>query len=96
MSEHGAGTALIFARTETSWFINSVWASPTASAALFLHGRVNFHRADGSRAEWNGGAPSVLIAYGNNDADKLRTSGLAGTYVTGWSAPAHTAPSAAA
>ncbi|WP_203687683.1 DNA N-6-adenine-methyltransferase [Streptomyces sp. SID14515] len=82
LAEHGTGTALIFARTETSWFIETVWEQ--ATAVFFLHGRVNFHYQDGSRAEWNGGAPSALIAYGLRDAELLRTCGLAGTYMSGW------------
>lgn len=82
LAEHGTGTALIFARTETNWFIETVWQR--ATALLFLHGRVNFHHQDGSRADWNGGAPSVLVAYGASDAERLSSSGLDGTYVNGW------------
>lgn len=82
LAEHGHGTALLFARTETSWFVSQVWER--ASALLFLHGRINFHRADGVRAEWNGGAPSVLVAYGDGDADRLAAAGLPGTYVRDW------------
>jgi hypothetical protein len=82
LADHGTGTALIFARTETSWFIQTVWQR--ADAALFLHGRVNFHHRDGSRAEWNGGAPSVLVAYGKEDAEVLRRCGLPGTFASGW------------
>lgn len=33
------------------------------------------------RAEDNSGAPSVLIAYGEHDAERLRDCGLAGTFV---------------
>lgn len=84
MAEHGTGTALIFARTETSWFVETVWQR--ASAALFLHGRIHFHHPDGSRAPANSGAPSVLVAYGDSDAKRLRDCGLAGTYVE-WQAP---------
>jgi phage N-6-adenine-methyltransferase len=84
MSEHGQGTALMFARTETSWFRETVWHSPTASGMLFLDGRVYFHRPDGTKAGDNAGAPSVLVAYGMNDAEKLRTSGIPGYYVRSW------------
>jgi hypothetical protein len=79
LAEHGNGTALVFARTETSWFVEAVWQR--ASAALFLHGRIYFHRRDGSRASANSGAPSVLVAYGAYDAARLRDCTLAGTYV---------------
>ena len=65
MREHDQGTALVFARTETRWFHESVWGR--ARAVLFLDGRLNFHTPDGVRSKKNAGAPSVLIAYGNED-----------------------------
>lgn len=77
--EHGTGTALTFARTETAWFDETVWRA--ADAVLFLRGRVHFHRADGSRSTDNAGAPSVLVAYGRDDAARLAGSGLAGMYL---------------
>lgn len=40
MAAHGRGTALVFARTETRWWFESVW--PRASAVLFLRGRLSF------------------------------------------------------
>ena len=67
--EHGTGTALLFARTETAVFHRLVW--PAASALLFLRGRVTFLRPDGSRAKANAGAPSCLVAYGDDDAEAL-------------------------
>lgn len=82
LAEHNHGTALIFARTETSWFVNHIWAR--ASALLFLHGRVRFLLADGTPYHDNAGAPSVLVAYGSYDAEVLATCGLAGTFVQGW------------
>ena len=84
LAAHGHGTALIFARTETSMFFDHVW--PYASALLFLEGRLHFHHADGTRAPDNGGAPSVLIAYGQHDAEMLAASGLPGAYTTTWRA----------
>lgn len=79
MSEHGTGTALIFARTETEHFAKYVW--PACDALLFLHGRLNFHHASGDRAPANAGAPSVLCAYGVDDADALAGCGLDGAFV---------------
>ena len=89
LARHGHGTALLFARTETTWFIETVWQQ--AAAALFLHGRLFFCRPDGSRAPNNSGAPSVLVAYGEDDAARLRDSGIAGTYVR-WRAETSGAP----
>lgn len=76
---HGTGTALLFARTETALFHDWVW--PQASALLFLKGRLTFLQPDGGKPIANAGAPSVLIAYGAEDADALRASGLDGAYV---------------
>lgn len=79
MVQHGRGTALIFARTETEAFHASVWRA--ATAALLIEGRLHFHRADGQRAEHNAGAPSVLVAYGMPDALRLAESKIAGAFV---------------
>lgn len=76
LADHGRGTALIFARTETEAFHAHVWER--AAGLLFLRGRLHFHRPDGSRAEANAGAPSVLCAYGADDLDQLAASGLEG------------------
>lgn len=78
LAAHGRGTALTFARTDTRAFHDHVF--PKADALLFLKGRVRFHRHDGSLAG-NGGAPSVLIAYGLEDAESLAGSGLEGALV---------------
>jgi hypothetical protein len=79
LADHGYGTALVFARTETEWFVEQVWRR--ASAVLFLYGRLHFHHADGTRAKANAGAPSCLVAYGSIDADLLESSGLDGRFV---------------
>lgn len=86
LAQHGTGTALIFARTETRMFFDHVW--PHASALCFLRGRIQFHRLDLSTSRVGGGAgsgaPSVLIAYGSQDAAALLHSGLPGAYVNLW------------
>ncbi len=81
LSDHGTGTALTFARTETDFFFNAIWRSPTVAAILFLEGRLHFHFPDGRRARHNSGAPSCLVAYGQADAAKLRNSGIAGKFI---------------
>lgn len=81
LAEHGNGIALTFARTETSWFFGTVWDNPAASGILFLRGRIHFHYTDGKRAEANAGAPSVLIAYGQDNARILEASGLDGKFI---------------
>lgn len=79
VAEHGRGTALIFARTETDAFHTFVW--PVARAILFLRGRLFFCRPDGRRADNNAGAPSCLIAYGGEDVARLARSELPGHMV---------------
>lgn len=79
MAAHGTGIALIFARTETDMFFETVWHE--ATALLFLHGRLHFHHVDGRRAANNAGAPSVLVAYGQNDAGVLERSEIDGQFI---------------
>lgn len=85
IADHGQGTALIFARTETELFFETVW--DRATALLFFRGRLFFHVSvdtwferkgkepifvkAGDPAPANGGAPSVLIAYGERDMQAL-------------------------
>lgn len=79
MAAHNRGTALIFARTETAVFFETVWRA--ATACLFLEGRLFFHYPDGRAAKNNSGGPSVLIAYGAEDAAILERCGLKGAFV---------------
>lgn len=79
MVSHGNGIALIFARTETALFFETVWRA--ATDVLFIEGRLFFHRPDGIRASANAGAPSCLIAYGRSNAAMLAECGIAGHYV---------------
>lgn len=76
---HGRGTALIFARTETDTFFQYVWNA--ATAVFFFRGRLTFHNVDGTPGTGNAGAPSCLVAYGADDAKALRASGLPGHFL---------------
>lgn len=80
LADHGDGIALTFARTETAGFVREVWGK--ADAVMFLHGRLHFHRADGTRAAANSGAPSCLVAYGVRNVEALALCGLPGTLTT--------------
>lgn len=79
MAAHGNGIALIFARTETATWFDSVW--PAAKAILFLRGRLAFCHVDGHRAQTSAGAPSALIAYGGGNRDALTNSKIDGHLV---------------
>lgn len=80
MAEHRNGIVLIFARTETKYFQAFCWKR--ADAMLFLDKRVQFCLPDGTLPKKSGpGAPSVLIAYGQNNVQALKDSGLGGYIV---------------
>lgn len=77
--DHKNGIALIFARTETEMFFSEVWNE--ADSILFVKGRIFFHYVDGSKAKANSGAPSCLIAYGKNNSEILKNSGIEGKFI---------------
>ncbi len=77
--EHGNGIALIFARTETKMFFEYVWNR--ADALLFIEGRLSFFSVDGKEGGNNAGAPSVLIAYGKENAKVLQACNIKGKYI---------------
>tara|TARA_R100000458_G_scaffold45913_1_gene44252 strand:+ start:1308 stop:1823 length:516 start_codon:yes stop_codon:yes gene_type:complete len=69
LADHGWGTALIFARTDTIGFHEQVWAR--ADALFFIRGRIKFHHVDGTQSHGSANASSVLIAYGAEDVQGL-------------------------
>lgn len=74
----GGGIALIFARTETKAFFDHVWGK--ATAILFLKGRLKFHKPNGELGG-TAGSPSVLIAYGDHEAEILQNCNIDGKYI---------------
>jgi hypothetical protein len=82
LADHGRGIALVFARTETTWFTEHIW--DRADAVLFLHGRLHFCLPDGTPASGNAGAPSALVAYGRTEARTLLAKGGPGVFVRRW------------
>ncbi len=79
MAAHDHGILLTFARTDTEAFFSYVFHR--ATGLLFLPGRLHFHHPDGRRAKFNGGAPSVLAAYGPEDRDILAAAPIEGHFV---------------
>ena len=65
---HGNVTALIFARTETQQFFESIW--PKAKAVCFLKGRLSFYHITGKKGG-TAGAPSMLVTWDDNNANEL-------------------------
>lgn len=77
MAKHGNGIALIFARTDTLMFQEYCF---TATAILFLKGRLSFYDVEGKKGG-SAGAPSCLVAWGDEAAERLRTCGLPGKFM---------------
>lgn len=82
LAAHGDGVALVFARTDTAWF-HAV--AQTAHALCFLAGRLTFVPADAAsvadgRTNGNAGAPSLLLAFGDECAEAVAGSGLGMTF----------------
>lgn len=78
MADNNNGILLLFARLDNKLFQEIIL--PRATAILFMRHRVRFYREDGTQ----GGSPgigSVLIAFGSNNAEILRRSGIAGFYL---------------
>jgi hypothetical protein len=80
MALHGNGIALVFARTDTGIFQESIFRF--ADGLFFLKGRVKFLKPDGKPGNSTSGAPSVLVAYGKYNDAVLATCGLKGRYVS--------------
>jgi hypothetical protein len=66
LQKHGNGIALVFARTDTSWFQSLEW-----DAANFMKGRIKFLRPSG-KEETNAGTPNVLLAWGKENVKALK------------------------
>lgn len=79
LSDHGNGTALLLARTETADWFETIW--PKADSILFLKGRIYFHDASGKRLPANCGAAPALIAYGEENTTKLIESRIPGKFL---------------
>jgi hypothetical protein len=79
MALHDNGIALTFARTDTVWF--QQWVFEHATSVLYMRKRIVFCDAFGVPAKWNGGAPSVMIAYGEQNAEAIEESGIEGKHV---------------
>lgn len=77
-AEHGNAIALTFARTETKMFFDTVWYN--AHALLFIKGRLKFYHVTGRQGD-SAGAPSVIVAYGEQNAKALEASGIKGRFV---------------
>lgn len=85
MSLHANGMALIFARTDTNAFHKYIF--PYADSLFFFQQRLTFCTVAGIKARFDGGAPSVLISYGEQNVEAAEKSGFKGKHVFLNSAP---------
>lgn len=69
LTEHRNGVALIFARVETQLWQKYIF--PTADGYLFPSRRIAFARPDGTIPKSSSGAPSALIAWGDENYRSL-------------------------
>jgi DNA N-6-adenine-methyltransferase (Dam) len=76
LSEHGNGIALVLNSTDTNWF--QEYGLKKAHSILLLKGRPKFTRMDMSRVSIMRGV--VLFAYGNDNSEALRLSGIEGEH----------------
>ncbi len=77
IARHGNGIALVFARTDTSWFHESVWGIPCS--LIFLRSRIAFLDADGNKSpHGSASSASVLVGYGDKARSRLEGCGLGG------------------
>ena len=79
MNYHRNGIALVFARTDCAWFHESV---AKADSILFLRGRVKFVDGLGVAGGQGAGAGSMLIAWGDENANALKAMRDLGLYVS--------------
>ena len=81
LAEHKSGIALIFARTETRGFHETIWQK--AMGVFFFRGRLCFHHVSGEKGG-AANAPSCLVTYSREDMDRLAAgadNGLSGQLV---------------
>jgi len=76
-ASHGDGVALVNARPETNWFQR---LAAGAAAVMWLRGRVQFDKPDGTKSHTPVG--QVLVAYGERNAAALIASELPGLVMT--------------
>ena len=77
-AEHNNGIALLFNRLDNKMFQDVVF--PKAKGILFMKGRIKFHREDGTIGE-SPGCGSILVAFGEENAEILRSSNIEGRYI---------------
>lgn len=68
LAEHRSGLALIFARTETRGFHQTIWRQ--AHSVFFFLGRLRFYHLNGEQGG-TANAPSCLVSYSSEDTCRI-------------------------
>ncbi|UPG92792.1 phage N-6-adenine-methyltransferase [Luteibacter aegosomatissinici] len=71
LADHGNGLLLVFARTDTAAFHESVIGHPNVAGVFFIRGRLKFANGAGEQVG-TAGAPSMLVAYGRRALTVIR------------------------
>lgn len=78
MADHNNGIALLFNRCDNKIFQKIIFKK--ATAIKFLSHRIRFYRPDGTRGD-SPGCGSVLVAFGEENAEILQRCNLEGKYI---------------
>ncbi len=79
LADHGDGIALVFSRTDASWFQEAL---KSATAVLFIAGRIQFVAGlENQHKKSRCGAASALFAFGHECAIALRNMADRGVYI---------------
>lgn len=71
MIEHGRGIALVFVRSDTTWWQR---AADQADSILFMLGRIRFLDLAGVAPKSTAATPSCLMAFGSTAASRLQVA----------------------
>lgn len=78
LAEHGNGIALLFNRCDSKMFQDIIFQK--ATAMKFLRNRIRFYRENGELGD-SPRCGSILIAFGEDNAEILRTCSIEGKYI---------------
>ena len=79
LAEHGNGIALIFNRMDTKLWHDIIF--PSATSMLIIKGRITFESPDGVKPNGGAGCGSILVAYGQDNAEVLRDCSIEGKFI---------------
>jgi DNA N-6-adenine-methyltransferase (Dam) len=76
--KHRNAIALVYAKTDAAYFQDIIMKS--ATAVIFIKGRVKYHYTDGTKAD-SAPLPSMLVAFSHETGCTLEKSGINGSFI---------------